>query len=93
VHPDVLIVSDEWAAYSDLSQGFFHLTVCHKYNFVNPITGVHTQRIESLWAACKRWLRIHEYRCSRRREQYVQEWCWRYNHGSDPYEIMRALLS
>jgi hypothetical protein len=40
------IYNDEGPCYKRLSSlGFPHLTVCHKYNFINPITGVHTQAV------------------------------------------------
>ena len=49
--PGTLIYSDEWAAYRSIHDnlGFDHETVCHKDNFVNPLTGVHTQNVESYW--------------------------------------------
>ena len=31
----------------DCSHGYEHLSVCHKYNFVDPVTGIHTQNVES----------------------------------------------
>jgi hypothetical protein len=34
-----IIFSDEWAGYRTVSQTYLHETVCHKYNFVSPITG------------------------------------------------------
>ena len=38
-----IIHSDEWRAYSQLNNiGYFHRTVNHKYNFVDPLTLVHT---------------------------------------------------
>lgn len=44
------IVTDEWKGYNELSRSreFIHEKITHKYNFVDPITGVHTQNVESL---------------------------------------------
>jgi hypothetical protein len=43
-----IIVSDEWAGYRRLEEtGIYHLTVNHSLHFVDPITGIHTQNIES----------------------------------------------
>ncbi|KAG0424975.1 hypothetical protein DMUE_6063, partial [Dictyocoela muelleri] len=45
------IHSDMWAGYREIFEktGFAHATVNHRYNFVNPETGVHTQHAESYW--------------------------------------------
>ncbi|KCZ74415.1 hypothetical protein H311_04620 [Anncaliia algerae PRA109] len=43
-----IIYTDEHKGYSKLGEyGFLHKSVCHRYNFVNPINGVHTQQLES----------------------------------------------
>lgn len=44
-----IIYTDEWRAYSSLNQtGVYNQqTICHKYNFVDPNTGVQTQNVES----------------------------------------------
>lgn len=49
VLPGSIIYSDEWPAYNSINVNYQHSTVCHKFNFVNPETGVHTQNIESYW--------------------------------------------
>lgn len=54
VLPGTTVMSDEWAAYSSLSQrGYHHLTVNHSENFVDPVTGSHTQTIEGFWSNSK----------------------------------------
>jgi hypothetical protein len=77
---DAMTVSDQWAAYGDLGEdGNSHCAVYHKDRFVNPDTLVHTQRIESLWSACKRSLSESGSKDERRRQSDLKEWCWRSN--------------
>ncbi|KCZ80777.1 hypothetical protein H312_01784 [Anncaliia algerae PRA339] len=49
--PGTIIHSDEWAAYNQISNilGFEHNSVNHSLYFVDPLTSVHTQHIESFW--------------------------------------------
>lgn len=43
-----IVHTDEHASYKKLwKYGYTHGTVCHKFDFVNKVTGVHTQAIES----------------------------------------------
>jgi transposase-like protein len=78
---DSVIFSDKWAAYDNLeNQNRFHLTVNHSENFVDPETEANTQRIESLWNGCKLWLKKHNYKCHSKLEDYLSEYCYRYNH-------------
>lgn len=45
--PGSVIHSDEWASYRCLnSLGFVHDTVNHQENFVDPVSGAHTQGVE-----------------------------------------------
>ena len=47
IRPETTIISDKWHAYNHIAEfGYTHLTVNHKSNFVDPITGAHTQTIE-----------------------------------------------
>lgn len=53
--PGSIVVSDGWAAYNRISElGFEHRVVIHENNFVDPITGVHTNNVEAYWQRCKR---------------------------------------
>lgn len=48
------IVSDGWAAYNNLTNfGYFHETVIHEENFIDPVSGANTQRIECEWGHAK----------------------------------------
>ena len=54
-----------------------HNTVNHSLHFVDPVTGIHTQNIESYWAKHKYVLKKMK---GCRREfltQYLQEFMWR----------------
>jgi IS1 family transposase len=56
--PGTIIVSDGWAAYSNLeSFGFRHEVVIHEQHFVDPQTGIHTNNVENFWQRCKRRLK------------------------------------
>ncbi|KAG0426564.1 hypothetical protein DMUE_5961 [Dictyocoela muelleri] len=49
VRPVSIITTDEWRAYNNFMNinDYYHRRVCHKYNFVDPETGNHTQHVES----------------------------------------------
>ena len=50
VLPNTTIWSDMWAAYNQLPQlGYQHGTVNHTNNFVDPVSGVCTNRVEAMW--------------------------------------------
>ncbi|ORD93149.1 hypothetical protein ECANGB1_978 [Enterospora canceri] len=60
--PGTIINSDEWRAYMGISDklGFTYETVNHSESFVNPVTGIHTQNIESTWNTCKYNIKMHK---------------------------------
>ena len=56
IAPGTTVWSDQWAAYNSvasLSNVNRHTTVNHSIEFVNTVTGVHTQNIESYWNRVK----------------------------------------
>ncbi|XP_063058294.1 uncharacterized protein LOC134451825 [Engraulis encrasicolus] len=82
------VVSDGWRSYHHLrDEGYNHLTVNHQENFVDPITGAHTQNLERLWGTCKStvWrLRGNRTEQMLRAHLDVMEWThWRGNHHRD----------
>ena len=58
VHRGTLIVTDKWKGYLHLDKhGYRHEDVNHKREFVNPLTGAHTNGIEGSWLHAKRHVR------------------------------------
>lgn len=59
IKPGSIVHSDCFSSYQNLEEklGHKHLTVNHSENFVDPITGCHTNTIESTWWSVKRSLR------------------------------------
>lgn len=51
-----IIISDSWSSYKKIKElkNFTHLTVNHKYNFIDPESGAHTNKIEGLWNQAKK---------------------------------------
>lgn len=57
VAPGSIIWTDRWAAYAQLpnipGMQYVHQTVNHTANFVDPVTGACTNRVEAMWARAK----------------------------------------
>ena len=89
IKPQSTVVSDEWRAYSSLSQeGYRHVKVNHSQNYVDPATGLHTQNIERAWQTYKKevWrLRGNRTEKSLKRQLCFIEWTYwlgkRHKHG------------
>ena len=85
------VVSDKWSGYNRLGdREYKHETVNHSRNFVDPVTGSHTQAIERVWKEGKFWLQR-----ARHAGPYLQNhldevsWrCLRRNHPNGPFGAM-----
>ncbi|KAK5648289.1 hypothetical protein RI129_003181 [Pyrocoelia pectoralis] len=52
--PGTTVISDFWKAYDCLQdEGYEHLKVNHSLHFKDPVTGAHSNSIESSWCAAK----------------------------------------
>ncbi|KAK6054060.1 hypothetical protein COOONC_08434 [Cooperia oncophora] len=90
IRPGTTIMSDSWRAYSQLSRlpaGYRHLTVNHMLHFVDPLTGAHTQNIESLWQKFKMIPKKKFGLNTKRYSHYIKEFLWRREFGK-PSEII-----
>ncbi|XP_065303829.1 uncharacterized protein [Dermacentor albipictus] len=85
VEPGTTIHSDEWAAYNCIPNlvgangarlNLQWEAVNHSMNFVDPITGAHTQKIESYWQKVKRHLVSSGYRVTPQLLESHLIWLW-----------------
>ena len=95
VHPGSIIHTDCWRGYSTphiQALEMQHRTVNHDANFVDPITGVHTNTIETEWAALKRRI------APRRRTQTLiiadlLECVWRQRNSEDLWLVLLRVVN
>ena len=84
VAPGTTVYSDEWAACNrvqSLPDVNSPQRVNHSLHFVDPVTGVHTQTIESYWNRVKHKFKrlkgVHLHQLP----SYLDECMWRERHG------------
>lgn len=87
-----VIHSDQWRAYRNISQSFMHLTVNHKLNFVDPITGCHTQNVESYNNRLK--MKIKKMKGIKKGciDDYLIEFMWFERHSGNCFESLLELV-
>lgn len=87
--PETIIHTDEWKAYNRLvSLGYSHQSVCHKYNFVNPATGAHTQHVESLWSCVKYQIKIMRGIRKDLLPAFLAEFMWRNQFAGSEFNMI-----
>ena len=59
-----------------------HSTVNHSLEFVDPVTGVHTQHVESYCNRCKTQFKAMNGCHESQLPSYLDEFMWRERHGS-----------
>ena len=87
------MVRSEWAAYNRVSNVSTHGTVNHSIKFVNSVTGVHTQNIESYWnrvkTKIKRMRGCHEHQLA----SYLDEYMYRERYGRTSREMFDSIIA
>src|SRR6218665_24867 len=85
VIPGSVIVSDEWATYRgipNLSGNYRHETVNYSWNFVDPITGAHTNNVKSYWKQAKAIFKRMKGTFKEMVPSYLGKFIWRERYGS-----------
>jgi transposase-like protein len=81
VAPGTTVITDCWAAYNSLgTHGYHHQTVNHSHNFVDPVTGAHTQTIEGFWAHGKQPFKVAYGFPLDQLTSHLDEITWRWNN-------------
>ena len=82
--PGTIVHSDDWAAYrsvQQLSNVATHNVVNHSLHFVDPVTGVHTQNVESYWNRVKTKLKRMRGCHAEQLPSYLDGFLWRERYG------------
>ena len=85
--PGSEVHTDDWAAYRNLhvhvANVTVHRTVVHRDNFVDPVTGIHTQEAESAWARLKYHIKKEKGIRDGDIQDFLDEQMWRDWRGLD----------
>ena len=84
VLPGTMVWSDEWVAHrrvQQLAPVARHATINHSIQFVDPITGVYTQNVESYWNRVKTKIKRMKGVQNTMLSSYLDEFMWRERHG------------
>jgi hypothetical protein len=93
VRSGTVIHSDEWLAYNKLSSfGFAHNKICHKYHFVCPETGIHTQNVESYNNKIKIEIKKRKGMCVGQHEDFFKEFMFKERFSCDYFSELNDLV-
>lgn len=94
VHPESIIHSDCWRAYSHLSSLFTdHQSVNHSQNFSDPATGTNTNTIEGNWSGVKKQVEYTQ-RTKKTIDYYLIRYMFQRNFKENMFlEVLKILLA
>lgn len=79
--PGTEVQSDDWGAYTNLPVHAHnvqtHRVVVHAANFVDPVTGVDTQEVESAWSRLKYKIKMQKGLRHYDLQAFLNEYMWR----------------
>ena len=79
--PGTEVHSDDWGAYFNMPANApnvqTHRVVVHAANFMDPVTGVHTQEVESAWARLKYKVKMRKGVRHYDLQSFLNEHMWR----------------
>lgn len=89
--PGTTIHSDEWRAYTNIVNlpvmpRYVHHTVNHSRNFVDPVTGACTNRVEAMWKRAKSKFKEMNGTTEKMVPAYLDEFMWRQRHDGNALE-------
>lgn len=97
IRPGTVVYTDDWAAYRGMTGRInnvaAHRIVVHAQNFVDPVTGVHTQEVESCWNNLKLGQKVRRGIRREDLQSYLDEQMWRQWRGGDQRHIMQNFLA
>lgn len=97
IRPGTVVYTDDWAAYRGMTGRInnvaAHRIVAHAQNFVDPVTGVHTQEVESCWNNLKLGQKVRRGIRREDLQSYLDEQMWRQWRGGDQRHIMQNFLA
>ena len=94
--PGTIIHSDDYATYrtavGQLPNVAAHHIVNHSLHFVDPVTGIHTQHVESYWNRVKLKFKRMRGVDADQLPSYIDEFMWHERYGNDGFtNIMRDI--
>lgn len=96
--PGSEVHTDDWGAYRNLNLHVpnvaVHRVVVHQNNFVDPLTGVHTQEAESAWARLKYHIKREKGIRQLDIQDFLNEHMWRDWRGLNAvFDNAKALIT
>lgn len=93
VYAGSIIHTDEHKTYKALPRfGFLHDCVCHKYEFINAVSRVHTQNVESFNNCLKYQIKIRKGVRTIDRSEFLSEVTWMWNNKDCRFKKILDLI-